>query len=395
MPRAALLATVVAALALPLAACGAGEGPGPPEFSADVVGGEGSGDFAAISLATRATTRLGGADAPTDAASVATAVFPATPGTRRPTAVALIDKDDWRGAVAASVLSARPIGAPILLSDGAELPEVTDATLKRLSPKGSDLSDGAQVIPVGPRLPVPKGMRAKPLRGGDPYATAAAVDNFWSVVRGRPSGTVVVASGEQPGYAMPAAGWAARAGDPVLFAKRDALPPPTAKALRAHEKPRIFILGPETVIGPRVEKALRLLGRVRRIQGRTPPENAVEFARYRLGKFGWGIRGPGYNFALANASRPTDAGSAAALASNGIFAPLLVTDSAARVPRAVEGYMRDVQPGYDDRAPPSSLRAGVYNRVWILGDADALSPAGQARLDEITALVPVQISGRP
>ena len=390
MPRALLLAVLLAALGLSLAACGSDAGPGSPEFSADLDEDRELGDFAALSVATRATTRLGGSDAPTDAASVASAVFPATSATTRPTAVTLADGADWQSAVAASVLSARPVGAPILLSDGGELPDVTETTLKRLAPKGSDLSNDAQVISVGVRPLAPKGFRTKVLRGADPYATAAAVDNFSSAARGKPSPNVIVASGERAAFTMPAAAWAARSGDSVLFARRDALPPPTAKAIRAHQRPRIFILGPESVIGPRVERALRLLGRVKRVQGRTPTENAVEFARYKDGDFGWGIKVPGHNFALASTTRPTDAGSAAALGTNGVFAPLLVTDAAARLPRAVEGYLLDVQPGYDD-----DPRTGVYNRVWILGDANAVSAAAQGRIDEITALIPVQIRSRP
>ncbi|MDP8943300.1 MAG: cell wall-binding repeat-containing protein [Actinomycetota bacterium] len=395
MPRAPVLAVLLAALGLALAGCGGGDGPDAPQFSAEVDKDGELSDFAALSVATRATTRLGGPDPPTDAASVASAVFPATSPTTRPTAVTLVDRADWQGAVAASVLGARPLGAPVLLGDGGELPDVTETTLKRLAPRGSAASGGAQVIVVGPRPPAPKGFKAKLLRGPDPYATAATVDRFSSAVQGKPSANVVVASGERAAYAMPAAAWAARSGDSVLFAKRDALPPPTVKALRAHEKPRIFILGPETVIGPRVEKALGLLGRVERIEGRTPVENAVEFARYDKRDFGWGITRSGDNFTLASVSRPADAGAAAALASNGVFAPLLLTDSAARLPPALEGYLLDVQPGfYTERIAACNQRdtgGCVYNRVWILGDAASVSPRVQGRLDEISAPAPIQL----
>ena len=395
MSRAALL-LALAALAIALAGCGSDGGVGSPRFGGGPGGDDkGLGDFGSLSVATRATTRLGGADPETDAASVASAVFPATSPATRPSAVTLVDKRDWQGAVAASALAARPIGAPILLSDGGDLPEVTEATLKRLRPKGSDLSGDAQVIRVGARPPVPKGFKDKALGGTDPYATAAAVDTFSSAVRGRPSDDVVVTSGEDAAYAMPAAAWAARSGDSVLFARRDAVPPATAKALRAHEKPRIFVLGPESVIGERVERSLRGLGRVQRIAGATPADNAVEFARFQKGGFGWGVRRPGYNFTLASTSRPTDAGGSAALATNGIFAPLLVTDSAEALPRAVESYLLDVQPGYDEQAPPASLRSGVFNRVWILGDAEAVSAAAQTRLDQVTGLVPIQVRRRP
>ena len=63
------------------------------------------------STATRNTVRVGGADAASDAAGVASALYPATGESDRPTAVVLVDQDDWVTGVAASVLAGRPIGA--------------------------------------------------------------------------------------------------------------------------------------------------------------------------------------------------------------------------------------------------------------------------------------------
>ena len=44
-----------------------------------------------------------------------------------------------------------------------------------------------------------------------------------------------------------------------------------------------------------------------------------------------------------------------------------------------------MQPGYED--DPGDA---VYNRVWILGDDEAISVAQQAAIDRITELVPVE-----
>src|SRR5689334_23251987 len=101
------------------------------------------------SSATRNTIRVGGADAAADAAGVAGALFPSTGSFDRPTAVTLVDENDWQTAIAASVLAGPPIGAPLLLSDGGDLPSVSQDTLDRLQPKGSDLSKDAQVIRIG------------------------------------------------------------------------------------------------------------------------------------------------------------------------------------------------------------------------------------------------------
>ncbi|MFL5865692.1 MAG: hypothetical protein ACJ766_01175, partial [Thermoleophilaceae bacterium] len=94
---------------------------------------------------------------------------------------------------------------------------------------------------------------------------------------------------------------------------------------------------------------------------------------------------PGYNFTLANTNRPLDSASAASLATKGVFAPLLLTDKSDSLPASLEKYFLSVQPGYE-----GSPDTAVYNRVWILGDDKAVSVKEQARLDQITELVPVQ-----
>ena len=336
-------------------------------------------------VATRNTVRVGGGDAVADLAGVAAAVFPATSANDRPNAVVLVDKNDWQGAIAASVMNAQPLDAPVLASDGGNLPPATSDVLSRLKPSGADLARDAQVIRIGSKPPAPSGMKSGQITGADPYATAAAIDRFFTAIRGKPSPHVIIASAEQPAYAMPAASWAARSGDSVLFTQQNQVPRATLRAVAAHDRPDIYILGPESVISPSVESQLRKLGTVRRVAGPTPVANAVALARYSRRGFGWGVTVPGYNFALASTARPLDAAAAATLATNGVFAPMLLTDSAKTLPGDVSGYLLDVEPGYQN--DPSS---GVYNRVWILGDTNTISLESQGRLDEITRLVPVQ-----
>jgi putative cell wall-binding protein len=336
-------------------------------------------------VATRNTVRVGGGDAVADLAGVAAAVFPATTSQDRPHAVALVDKDDWQGAVAGSVLNAQPLGAPLLASDGGSLPAATSDVIDRLKPSGADLARDAQVIRIGTKPPAPSGLKSGKIAAADPYTTAAAIDRFFTAIRGKPSPHVIVASGEQAAYAMPAAAWAARSGDSVLFTKRDAVPRATMRAIAAHDKPDIYVLGPDTVISTSVEKKLKQVGTVRRVDGATPVANAVALARYSRRGFGWGVTVPGYNFALASTTRPLDAAAAATLATNGVFAPLLLTNTTTSLPSDVSGYLLDVQPGY--QADPSS---GVYNRVWILGDTKTISLEAQGRLDQITRLIPVE-----
>jgi hypothetical protein len=360
----------------------------PPQLGVEAEDEDAAAKLGFPSTATRNTIRVGGSDAAADAAGVASALYPATGDTDRPTAVVLVDQDDWASAIAAAVLAGRPIGAPILLSDGDQLPAVTQDVLDRLAPKGSDLSQDAQVIRIGPGVARPDGYKTALIEGDTEFQRAAAVDRFFSAARGRPSNDVVLFSADSPEFAMPAAAWAARAGDAALPVRRNAIPAPIARALREHERPNVFVLGPESAIAKPVLDQLRkqrLARQVTRIEGPNPVENAIAFARFEKGDFGWGVVVPGYNFTVASTERPGDAAAAAALGTRGVFAPLLLSDDAGRLPSALAEYFLSVQPGYED--DPGQA---VYNRAWILGDDTVISVPEQAQLDQLTELVPVQ-----
>jgi hypothetical protein len=383
------LPAAVALLAL-LGGCSLGddETARPPNLGVETEEEEAAEKPGLRSSATRNTVRVGGSDAAADAAGVAGALFPATGTTDRPTAVALVDQDDWQSGIAASVLAGPPIGAPILLSDGDKLPAVTTETLERLAPRGSDLSEDAQVIRIGPDVARPDGFKTALVQGDDPYERAAAIDRFFSAARGRPSNDVVLYSSERPEWAMPAAAWAARSGDAVLPVKAGSIPRPVARALANHERPNVYVLGPERVISKQVADQLEERGLARsvnRVAGRTPVQNAIAFARYEKGDFGWQLNIPGYNFAIASTTRPADAAAAAPLGTRGVFAPLLLTDDAEQLPEALERYLLSVQPGYE-----GDPRDAVYNDAWILGDDTAISVRQQAQIDSVTELIPVQ-----
>jgi hypothetical protein len=377
------------ALAVLLAGCSTGDDESrPPQLGVQAEDEEAAEKLGFPSTATRNTIRVGGSDAAADAAGVAGALYPATGDSDRPTAVVLVDQDDWATAISASVLVGRPIAAPILLTDGDELPAVSQDVLERLEPKGSDLSKDAQVIRVGPDVARPDGVKTALIEGDDEFERAAAIDRFFSAARASPSNDVVLFSAQDAEFAMPAAAWAARSGDAALPVRRNRVPAPIVKALREHDRPNVFVLGPERVISKRVVDQIeegKLARNVERIEGPNPVENAIAFTRYEKGDFGWGIVVPGYNFTVASTTRPADAAAAAALATRGVFAPLVLTDDAKRLPRKLEEYFLSVQPGYED--DPGQA---VYNRAWILGDDSAISIEQQAQLDQLTELIPVQ-----
>lgn len=335
-------------------------------------------------VATKNTTRIGGEDPLADAAGAASAVYPGVTRGSRPPAVTLVDGSDWRAGIAAAVLTAPPLRAPILLTNGEDLPEATSTALESVRPTGARALRGAQVVEVaGARAP--DSLRARRVGGKDAFTLAAAIDALATDVGGRPSQNVLIVSREDPGFAMPAAAWAAKSGDPVLFTERGRLPPATRRAIRRHERPGIYVLGPPNVVSERVERQLRDLGRVRRIAGRGPVENAVAFARYANATFGWGLRDPGHGMVVANTARTLDAAAGAILSASGKYGPLLLVEDADVLPRSLESFLQDIQPGY--RFDPVR---GVYNHAWVMGDESAVSVELQARIDELSEIVRVR-----
>jgi hypothetical protein len=358
-----------------------------------VGGGVSSKDKSAVealgfpTTATRDTIRVPGGDPAADAAGVASALFPATTTQTRPAAVALVDSGQWQAGIAGAVLTGSPLHAPLLLSNGGDLPAVTSSALKRLKPRGQALAKGAQVILVGSKPPAPDGFKSGAIKGDDVYGIAAAVDRFQTIAAGKPTPNVMVVSGEDSAYAMPAAAYAARSGIPVLFVKKNQVPPATRQAIQQHGKPNIFLLGPPNIISVTTEKALAALGTVTRIGAKAtnPVDSSVQFTLFTQKGFGWGAVVPGRNYSLVNAARPLDAAAAAALGTNGVYAPMLVSDQGDALPKPIENYLLDVQPGFENGDPSQ----GLYNRVWILGNEDAVSTTVQARVDALVQLVPV------
>ena len=338
-------------------------------------------------FATKNTTRVGGADPVADAAAVAQAVYPSRSEDTRPSAVVLVDQDDWRAGIAASQLSAPPLGAPILFTEGDELPPATADALDKLRPSGAEQAGGAQVIRIGD-VAKPDDLKTTDIPSGNPAATARAIDKLQAAAARKPTPAVVVASADRPDFAMPAAGWAAKSGDPVLWTGRDALPAETKQAIASHRKPKIYVLGPEEVVSAGVVEELRKLGDVERISGPDPVTNAIAFSRFSDSGFGWGVTDPGHGFVFASSRRTLDAAAAAPLSAAGKYGPLLLITEAQALPQAVQDYLLDVQPGYDK----DPVR-GVYNHGWLMGDEAAISADVQSRIDTLLEIQPVDTGG--
>ncbi|HEV2791536.1 MAG TPA: cell wall-binding repeat-containing protein [Solirubrobacterales bacterium] len=336
------------------------------------------------SFATNNTTRIGGSDPASNAAAVALAVFPSTTPEQRPAAVTLVGEEDVAGAIAAAVLMAPPVRAPLLFSTPDELPEASEEAIAALDPQGGKATQGATLFAVGAVALPDSGMVAR-VDSGDPASTAAQIATLRDQLFGKPPAHFVIAPGSQPELAAPAAAWAARSGDPVLYAEAKKLPQATAAVLEDHPKVPVYVLGPASAISKAVvEEIEEISKRVSRVAGKGPAANALALARYRDGRFGWNVNDPGHGFVLARSDSPADAVAAAPLSASGTWGPLLLTDNAATLPADVRSYFLDVKPGYT-----TDPTRAFYNHVWVIGDQEAIDVNQQAEVNELAELAKI------
>jgi hypothetical protein len=362
----------------------AGEAPGAPAESPAPRTPE---ELGYPAFATANTTRVGGSDPASNAAAVALATYPSTAPAQQPQAVTLVDADDWRSAIAASVLMATPVGAPVLISEAGDVPEPTAQALDALDPRGDKTTRGIQAFAIG-AASAPSSLKVRQVGAGGTAGAAAIADLRDELLGGAPK-HVVIASAAEPAFAMPAAAWAARSGDPVLFADKDKLPVATAKALARQPNTPVYVLGPSSAISSDVVREIaKIVTRVRRVSGEDPVANAIAFARYADGGFGWNVNDPGHGFIVAGSAEPLDAAAAAPLSASGTWGPLLLTDSADTLPPALRGYLLDVKPGYT-----TDPTRAFYNHVWVIGDQEAISVNEQAEIDELAELA--KVGGEP
>lgn len=396
------LALVFIVVAIVFASGGSDENEGGSEVTTSApAAGSDSGDespspqvaeaLAFPAFATNNTTRIGGPDPVANAAGVALAVFPSTSEAQQPAAVAVVDISEPAEAIAAAVLMAPPIRAPLLFSQEEALPTVSAEALAALNPQGGKRTGGTSVFAIGKAYSaeIPVDGTVEKVIGARPtlFGRVAAIADLREKLAGPPKHIVIAPSSpDDLGFAAPAAAWAARSGDPVLFTEQRLLPPETARVLRRHPKAPVYVLGPESAVSKNVLKQIgKVSKQVKRVAGKDPVANAIALARYRDGSFGWNVNDPGHGFVLASSDDPASAPAAAALSASGTWGPLLLTDDPGRLPAAVRDYFLDVKPGYT-----TDPTRAFYNHVWVVGDQDAIDVFQQGEVNELAELAKIE-----
>ena len=350
----------------------------------------------AVSVTTRNTTRVGGANTAVDAASIARVAYPGLTAGSQPEVVVLVDQRNWPAALSASVLAGAPLHAPILYTEGRTLPPVSLAALEAMHPQGASSLGGAQVIEIGTRAPLPKRFSVSSLPAGDAASSAAAVDHLLvSASAGTRPHQAIVLSAEGPrSLQMPAAGLAAESATPIVLLSGSRVPHAAAAELGSLHRPSIYVMNAGRLSRTALGELARL-GRVTNIpSGSTgeasgPAGNAIAVARFTDGTFGWGVKEPGHGLVFANAGRPLDAPAAALLSATADYGPLLLLEARDKIPAPLAAYLGDIQPAYSS-APEFQPVRGVYNHGWLVGDERAITPVIQSELDSLLEISPTR-----
>lgn len=343
-------------------------------------------------------TRVGGSTASETAIQALQITYPATRQENSPGAIVKI-ADDWRIALAATSLIARPVNAAIIVATNTD--QNTLREVKRLqgapTPAATPLSASSPTAqPQSSPTPGPSPPKTfyigtagqadgESISGNDPAALAAAIDEQGAGLHGSLSANVIVVGSESDyRWAMPAGAYCARTGTPVLFVNGNQVPAATITALeRRNGRARMFVLGPAGAVSDELVAQLQRFGAVIRIEGGNYFDNAVRFAEFRDPEagFGWGRTGRGarqfasVNTILVNGEDWHDALAAAHLARGGRSGALLFTEKD-RLPPVVDNYLWRQRPIF--AATPAE---GPFNHVWVVGSFDRIAYGTQAWAD--------------
>lgn len=316
------------------------------------------------------TTRVGGASDAETARHILQIAYPATRPENRPGVLVALT-DDWRSALAATSLVARPINAALVPRGAAGTNADTAQEIERLRhTPGTQETDATGNETIAET---------------DPAVIAAAMDERRARATGHPTPQVIIVAADSDSrWAVPAGAYAARTGTAILFVTRDGVPSATAAALGKRDgRAHVYVLGPVEAVPAGVFEQLRPYGSITRIEGSDPFTNAVRFAEFHdpASGFGWGRgehgarRRSSVTTILVSSDRWQDGVLAAHLARAGKSGALLLTESD-RLPAVVDSYLWRQRPVFAE-----TPAEGPFNHVWVVGSFDRIAYGTQAWAD--------------
>jgi hypothetical protein len=330
----------------------------------------------------------------------------------RPWGVTLVTPDDPLTAITAVPLLHFPDDAPILYVTKHGIPKITVNEIKRLGDTGMSRYHnvdafvvGAAANPAVERQLKAMGLKYVAVTAPNVPALANTVDKLYGQIENSDTGVpnmgngaenVMIGSMQAYRYLLPATHWVAHMPTGLLWVNKDSVPQATIEALkRRGGQARIYLFGGPQQISAGVVKQLTQYGMVMRVANdditdfNAPPQDsavdtAIAFSKMWDvgGQVGWKITGPGHGFALVNIDDWQGAVASAPLSHMGFHSPLLLTDSAGKLPPQLDGYYKTVAPTF-----LTSPDDGPYNMHYVMGSWKQVTWPVQAHIDYISEMV--------
>lgn len=302
----------------------------------------------------------------------------------KPNAVILVNKNEVFDAISATSLIHFPINAALLFTEGNRLNRETLNEINNLSLKGYR---GIHVFLVGNisrNVSIELnsyGFTTYHIAGHNYYETACKIPDVKKEFE-----NILIISGEEYSEGIAATYWSAHHGDPILYVKRNTIPSCTLKTIRRMNAVNVYILGSIKTVSKDVEDSLSQLPNIKqldRIDGETPYDVAVNFAKYKDSKtnFGWGRNyRDGHAFTFGTLNHPIETIAGVLFAHMGKHTPLLLMKKDS-IPSMVKGYIKSVKP-----MPPKDMPKPPFMHGFILGDTSYLSYSEQVMIEGMLSI---------
>jgi hypothetical protein len=330
----------------------------------------------------------------------------------RPWGLTLLTPDDPLTAITALPLLHFPDDAPVLYVTKNGIPKVTANEIKRLGDTGISRYHnvdaflvGAAANPAVERQLKAMGLNYATVTAPNVPALANTVDQLYGKIENPDTGVpnmdngaenVMVGSMQSYRYMLPATHWVGHMASGLVWVNANSIPQATIDVLeRRNGQARIYLFGGPQQISGSVAKQLSRYGTVMRVSNddivdfnappkETPVDTAIAFAKMwdTGGEVGWNIEGPGHGFTIVNEDDWQGAVASVPLSHLGFHSPLLITDSAGKLPSQLDDYFKSVAPTY-----LTSPDDGPYNMTYVVGSWKQVTWPVQARIDFVSEMM--------
>lgn len=347
-----------------------------------------------LHLNTKNITRLNSDDPVEVSVMTSQTIWPATHETNQPGTIMLAPLDHWQLALASLNLVHHPNDGPLLFTVDGSIPNLVMEEIERLQPKGN--LDGVEIMVLGEmadgELDKLASYEVQQIDEMEPAAFAYEIDKVYAELIQNVPASVIIGSMEEAAkeFTIPAGSWITHMDEPLLYVTRDEIPAETIAALEKREgAASIYVVGPKSIVSAEVVELLGEYGEVTRIDGETPAQVSIEFAKFKDAdtSFGWGVNKPGHGLVLVSTEIPELAITAAPFAHLGKHAPMVWLEDGVFT-EEMHYYLELLKPTF--KHDPTE---GGYNHGYLIGGEGLVSFQTQGYLDEMLEIVPADGGG--